>query len=226
MEQRRLDEIHQMFNIAEKPVMEFISEFLEEPPIVLFKDDIPEIALPLILKPINEYNENVCIKFELVITDGLDCELNKNRINKVNEMLVYNEIKESIGFLLFCLNHVFVAIKSSGMISNSKLLNIDLGLNPETWGFHGEYKHDLTIKKEFYEMNIKKLENADAESEKKINECISLLNEINITDDIINIEIEINSNIKNKKYIAINILEVRKPELPVISDMQYTEASQ
>jgi hypothetical protein len=213
MEQRRLDEIHQMFNIAEKPVMEFISDFLEEPPAIIFKDDIPSIAMPLILKPINEYNENYYIKFELIISDDND-EINVNRINKVNEMLVYNEIKESIGFLLFCLNHVFVAIKSSGMIANSKLLNIDLGLNPETWGFHGEYKHDLTIKKEFYEMNIKKLENADNESEQKINECINLLNEINISDEIINIEKDINTNLKNKKFIAINIVDIDKSTLP------------
>ena len=55
----------QIFNIAEKPIMEYISSFLEETPNTVFNSDIPTESDPLILLPIDDYKKDVYLKFTL-----------------------------------------------------------------------------------------------------------------------------------------------------------------
>ena len=56
---------NQMFNIAERPVMEFISKFLDEPINVIFNDELPTYVQQLTLLPIKEYREGICLKFTI-----------------------------------------------------------------------------------------------------------------------------------------------------------------
>ena len=223
-EERRLNEIHQMFNIAEKISMEFIADFLKEPHNIIFKDDIPITSNPIILKPIKEYNDQIYFKIELVIK-SIDDLNNEARIAKINEMLVYQDIKDVIGFVLFCINNVYTSIKTSGLINNAKIININPVLKPETWGFHAEYKHESTIKKEFYEQSINNFDNmlnndTSLTDIKKNNIKIAkakLIDEndlVCITNEIQTIETKINNKLKNNNFIAINIIELTADQLP------------
>lgn len=231
---------NQIFNIIEKPLMEYISEFMNEESSVLFKDDVPEDSDPLILIPIPEYKDNVYLKFTL----NTQLKINdNNRITKINNVIKYQNVKDAIGFLLYCIKSALPSIVISGMINNKPMLNINLCLDETNWVFYPKFQHDLTIKKIFLDETIINILNKKQQSDltneniqdlnNEFQKTILLLNEIKsqITPNILNLEEKMNKNYNSKPVLAINIEEILHHELPkkntnklpIISNLNYED---
>lgn len=58
-EEKMRAQTNQIFNMVERPVMQFISKFLDEPVGVIFKDKLIDQVDPLILRPIEEYDKDL-----------------------------------------------------------------------------------------------------------------------------------------------------------------------
>lgn len=222
---------HQIFNIAEKPIMEFISVFLEENPSIIFKEEIPNTSDPLILLPIKEYKKNIYLKFTLKTCYPNDTLDDSHRIANINDIVTHEYIKESIGFLLYCIKSVYPSIIASSMINNKPMINVDLELNEDNWTFYPKFQHELLIKKKFLEdalskiMAIKQQEHQDqqnpieldsVEINKEFHKIITSLDITNseITPEILETEKNINISYKNKPVIGIYVEEVTKNQLP------------
>lgn len=249
-EQKLQRQTQQIFNIAERPIMEYIAAFLEELPAVIFHDNIPEESDPLILLPMEEYNKEIYIKFTLKVVDSENKENEENRISNINDIIQYNNIKESIGFLVYCVKSVLPSIVASNMINNNPMLHIDLNLNEGNWSFYPVFKHDLTIKKNFCEDSISKImymkqqkdeplpDEIVADLNKELNTLIQTISKINlaITPEILEEEKKINMSYADKPILGIYITEISKdqlpkpkgvnneqPQLPVISNKSYND---
>jgi hypothetical protein len=227
-EQKLQQQTQQIFNIAEKPIMEYIAVFLEELPAVIFHDDIPKESDPLILLPIQEHKKDVYFKFTLKVIESENKESEINRINDINDIIKYDNIKESIGFLVYCINSVLPSIIASNMINNKPMLHIDLKLNESNWSFYPVFKHDLTIKKNFCEDSISKIIYMKQQKEeslsdemmddlnKELNNIIQSMSKINlaITPEILDEEKNINMSYVNKPILGIYVTEISKDQLP------------
>ena len=238
----------QIFNIAEKPVMEFITAFLREDPAVIFKDDIPAESDPLILLPINEYKKNIYLKFTLKpITNKMASE--GDRIKNINDIIEYEHIKESIGFLLYCVKSVYPSIVASNMINNKPMVNIDLELNESHWVFYPKFNHELTIKKKFLDESLSRIRYIKKQKEepvpadmvkeldKEFGNIIIEVGKVNneLTSEIVENEKKINDSFVDKPILGIFVEEIKKsqlpkpkygaeqPKLPVISSQSYED---
>lgn len=227
-EQKLQQQTQQIFNIAEKPIMEYIATFLEELPTVIFHDNIPEESDPLILLPIEEYKKDIYLKFTLKVVEYNNKESDANRISNINDIIQYDNVKESIGFLVYCIKSVLPSIVASNMINNNPMLHIDLNLNESNWSFYPVFKHDLTIKKNFCEDSISKImymkqqkdeplpDEMVAELNKELNTIIQSISKINleITPEILEEEKKINMSYVDKPILGIYVTELSKDQLP------------
>ena len=178
----------QIFNIAEKPVMEFLALFLDEPHETIFRDELPIESDPLILLPLADYKPDTYIKFtikpinladdssESVSNDtsnsisnvsvSNDTSDNSIRCGVINNIIEHQLVKNGVGFLWYCVKEVFASIIASSMINNKPLQNITIELNEQNWTFYPKYLCDLSHKKNFLEQAIIKLTNITENSDK------------------------------------------------------------
>ena len=250
-EQKLQQQTQQIFNIAEKPIMEYIATFLEELPATIFHDNIPEESDPLILLPIDEYKKDLYLKFTLKVVDSENNESEINRITDINDIIHYKNVKESIGFLVYCVKSVLPSIIASNMINNKPMIHIDLDLNENNWSFNPVFKHELTIQKNFYDDSISKIMYMKQQKEEPLpDEMVAKLNEellniiqaiskinLDITPEILENEKKINMSYVNKPVLGIYVTEISKdqlpkpkyvnneqPQLPVISNKSYEDS--
>lgn len=218
-----------IFNICEKPIMEYICHFLEDTSNVLFTDNIPVFSEPLIIKPIHEYNKNKFIIFRLKAfknMDELDNSDNSNRIDMINSIIKYKEIKEAIGFLLYAIKNVYAPIISKSLINNKPMINNVLELNEDRWVFQPKYLSDISMKNNFLTQT---LNNIDELKLNQHNDRMINVHELNIeykkvkemmknniesmTDEEKQNEKDINDGYKQKAIIGILINIISSAEL-------------
>ena len=261
----------QIFNIAEKPIMEYICKFLDEPCSVVFKDEMPVESDPLILLPMTEYKKKIYLKFTLKTipkepvdpvlrpeTLGVPAvslkhpatvdepESNIKRITNINNIIEYQRVKESIGFLVYCIKTCYPSIVVSGMINHKTMSNIILELNETDWSFTPVFSHDLSIKKKVLEETLNKImymkQNKDntltdaemLELNKQYNTVISEISKVQmqLTPEILELENQININMLYKPIIGIFVEEINEDQLPKknsnlkpISSAKYIDAN-
>jgi hypothetical protein len=235
-EEKIKQQTRQIFNISEKPILEYITDFLEEPASVIFKEDMPKESDPLILLPIPEYKEGVYLKFTLKTIDATDADnIDSHRITSINDIIHYKHVKESIGFLVYCIKSAYPSIIASSMINNKPMVHIDLELNESNWTFCPKFRHELTIKKKFLEDALSKIiymkQQTDepipnemaAEINKEYNNIIPALTQVNtdITPEILESEKKINISYRIKPVIGIFVTEINESQLPKYNNQQH-----
>lgn len=227
-EQKIKQQTQQIFNIAEKPIMEYITAFLEEPASIIFKDEIPKESDPLILLPIKEYKEEIYLKFTLKTINSDKADKDSIRITNINNIIEFDHIKDSIGFLMYCIKSVYPSILASSMINNKPMVHIDLELNESNWTFYPKFNHELTIKKKFLEDSLSKIMYMQKQTEEPLSEemlldlnkeyhnIVNTLSQVNIeiTPEILESEQKINSGYQNKPVIGIFVTEINESQLP------------
>ena len=220
---------NQVFNMVENPVMEYISKFMEETPNIIFKEDIPSFIEPFILLPWGDYKKDICIKFTLVPinADEATCK------EKIDSLIKYENIKEAIGFLFYCVKIVYPSVVASCMINNKPLLNTKLELDEENWVFRPVFLHELNHKRIFLEESLTKLfemkNNMDQLPPEMVDEVnaetadvIKSLSEVNeqITQDVLDIEKNINISYNDKAVLGIFVEEININDLPKNREME------
>jgi hypothetical protein len=218
-----------IFNIGEKPVMEYICHFLDDTPNILFKDTIPVFSEPLIIKPIHEYDKNKFVIFRLHtfknVSELNECD-NPNRVDMINSVIKYKEIKEAIGFLLYTVKNVYAPIIDQTLINNKTMVNNTIELNEEKWMFQPKYLSDISMKNAFLTQtlnNINELKlnqhndrsiniNELNQEYKKVKEMMHQNNK-DISDEIKQKEMDINEGYKQKAVIGILITIISSADL-------------
>lgn len=216
---------HQMFNIAEKPVLEFISAFLEEEPSVLFNEEITDECDPLILLPLEDYKKNIYLKFTLKHIHMADDD--DKRKESIDKLIMHEQVKEGIGFLLYCVKNVYSSILASNLINNKPLVNITLDLDENNWVIYPKFLHEFTHKKDFFEMSLGKVMTMQKnindfpkemvpEINKEFHTLIKSLTDVNnqITPEIKELENKINASYEDKVKLGIFVEEITKRDLP------------
>lgn len=223
----------QLFNFSEKPIMEYVCNFLNKNQSSLFIDKIPDKSDPLILLPIDDYKKNVYISFTLktVYPNDTD-EFNVNEISRIsalNDIIKYERVKESIGFIVYCIKTAFPSIIASGMIDNKPMINTFLELNENKWALVPIFNSDLTIKKKILEETLTKIMFMKQDNDNKLTQenlieiniqlenVINKLTEVNNSINIQGLENEKKINIEytNKPFIGIFVEEISEKDLPV-----------
>lgn len=218
----------QIFNIAEKPIMEYITMFLEETSDTTFTVDIPNKLDPLILLPMDDYKKNIYLRFTLKpIQKTQECD--KTRVQTINNIIEYKNVKEAIGFLQYCIQSVYPAIIASSMVNNKPMINTSLELNENEWSFNPIFKHNSTIKREFLEDALSKFiylkkedktltDSSVKEYNTKIQDISKKLSEVmkDTPTDSLEIEKSINIKYQHKPVIGIYVDEITKDQLPKI----------
>jgi hypothetical protein len=216
---------NKIFNIAEKPVSDFIALFLDESANVVFKDDIPTYTEPLILLPIAGYKDGVCIKFTIKPIKSLK-DLPDTSLT-IDSVIKHDKVKEGIGFLWYCIKEAYSAIHATAMINNKPLSDTYVSLNESDWVFRIKYASELTHKKNFLADTVNKLmyikQNIDKfppDMVEKINEelpkAVIQLNDVSkqLTPEIIAAEEKINESFVDKPVLGIFIEEILEKDLP------------
>ena len=218
-----------IFNIGEKPVMEYICNFLEDSANVLFSDEIPIFSEPLIIKPIHDYNKNKFIIFRLQAFKNVE-ELDKcdniNRVDMINSIIRYKEAKEAIGFLLYVVKNVHATIVAKTLTNNKPMINNVLDLNEEKWLFHPKYLSDISMKNNFLTQTLNDINELKLNQH---NDRMINVNELNneyrkvsemlkqnvdsITDEDKELEKNINDGYKEKAVIGILIDIIHSSDL-------------
>jgi hypothetical protein len=222
-EQRK--KTNQIFNIAERPVMDFITKFLEDTSNVIFKDEIPTYTEPLILLPINEYKAGVCIKFTIKPINLSDEQPEQSLT--IDSVINHAKVKEGIGFLWYCIKEVYTAVVATAMINNKPLTNTTMNLNEDNWTFYPKYVSEITSKKNFLESTLGKLmyikQNIAKFPPEMVDEIINEFPKVTdqlkivnaqITPEIIDIEKKINESYTKKPVLGIFIEEIFEKDLP------------
>ena len=225
----------QIFNIAEKPVMEFLALFLDEPHETIFRDELPIASDPLILLPLADYKPDTYIKFTIKpinLADDSNESVSDDtsngsiRCKVINNIIEHQLVKNGVGFLWYCVKEVFASIIASSMINNKPLQNITIELNEQNWTFYPKYLCDLSHKKNFLEQAVIKLtnitENRDkfdgdiADVEKSLQSAMLELTNVNnqITPEVLAEEIKINNSYSSQMVLGIFTEEIFEKDLP------------
>jgi hypothetical protein len=249
VDQKLQQQAHQLFNLSENVIMHFIAKFLDEVPSIIFKENIPEHIEPLILMPFDEYKNDKYLKFTLNVIKNKKFGSVK-RVESINNIIQHQNVKDAMGFLLYSIKSVLPSIVSSSMINNKPMLNINLELDGDSWVFCPVFENEIFIKRKFFEGTIQKIQiikqNEAAYNEltdekrndliQQYNNAVKSLNELVITDDIIESDKKINELYLDQYCIAINVCEITKDKLPkprvnsnqilpVISSKSYEDAT-
>jgi len=173
-------------------------------------------------------------------------ESNIKRITNINNIIEYQRVKESIGFLVYCIKTCYPSIVVSGMINHKTMSNIILELNETDWSFTPVFSHDLSIKKKVLEETLNKImymkQNKDntltdaemLELNKQYNTVISEISKVQmqLTPEILELENQININMLYKPIIGIFVEEINEDQLPKknsnlkpISSAKYIDAN-
>lgn len=239
----------QIFGIAEKPVMEFVSGFLDEPPSVIFSDEVPSTSDPLILKPFDDQEDQSSsgdyYQFNIEVVDLKTDD--PNRVEVINSLINHERIKEGIGFLYYCVKNAYASLLAASMINNNPIINLKIEMDEDNWCMYFKFYHELTHKRCFYQellrtaMNNRENYNTMNEEQKSnVNRCfmeaVEQLKEIDkqITPSIKQLENDTNAKNKDKCVLGIflkkiNEADLPRPEklpveelqLPAISDVSY-----
>lgn len=226
---------NQMFNIAERPVMEFISKFLDEPINVIFNDELPTYVQQLTLLPIKEYKEGICLKFTIKpIVSNLSDNEKKMSNNIIDKIIKNGKVKEGIGFIWYCIKEVFKSLVLSSMINRAPMENITIELNENNWEFYPKYSHEITQRKNYYEnilseliyykKNIDKfpetlITDINGEYIKTVNELISISKELESMPTLLDDEEKINESYRKNVVLGIFVEECLEKDLPRMHDI-------
>jgi hypothetical protein len=216
---------NQIFNIAERPVMDFISSFMEAPVVDIFKDEIPTYTEPLILLPISDYKDGVCIKFT-IRPINLSDEHPENLL-QISSIIHHTKVKEGVGFLWYCIKEAYTAIVATAMHDNKPLVRTTMDLNESDWVFYPRYANELTHKKNFLENALGKLMYIKQNTDKfppdvvekinidfpRITEQLTAVNR-QITPEIVAEEKKMNALYSNKPVLGIFVEEMLESDLP------------
>ena len=221
-EKKMLGQMNQIFNIAEVPVMDFITEFLDKPRGEIFIDSGSSITEPLILMPLEDYKKDVCLKFTLrtIVTDG-----DSDRVDNINRLLMHEKVCEGIGFLFYCVKSVYTPIVSKSMKDNNDMMNIKMELDQTNWTIAPRYLHELSHKKEFIDMslsqiihrkkeNIGDMDENNQEYERLVKSLVKLNKDF--TPEMFEREKAINDSFKHLPKIAISIADLHVSNLPKV----------
>ena len=216
-------QIDRIFNIAEYPVMEFISKFINDSPSSIFIDNSVKYKEPLILLPFKEYDINKYIQFNLVI------DLRSKIVQKIpiDSIIKHKPVRDGIGFLWHCVREVFESIISSNLINKKNMENITIELDEKNWFFYPKYTNHLSTKKIELENVIHKIDYVNNnlnkftpdESIKINNEFKNAINQLEILNIQINKEIldddqKINESFLHRHIIYIQMDEILEADLP------------
>lgn len=215
----------QIFDLAENPIMEFITKFLDEPHSLVFTEDIIYTTEPLILLPIDEYKKDKYIRFNLKVIKNSEKKNDKKRLEYLNDIVQYQGIKEALGFVLYCVKTVLPSVVGSSMINNKPLLNINLELDEVYWVFKPVHINDNITKKKFFEDSIEKIkyiksqnheipDNMKKEMDMEYENIVNELDKLNITPDMIEMDKKLSESYTNNYVIAIVADEITKDQLP------------
>jgi hypothetical protein len=225
------NQTNHIFNVSEKALMTFMSKFLDEPASVLFNDAVPQQSEPVILLPIPEYDKDIHFKFSLDVIENKTYK-SKKRIDDINKVIEHKLVRDTIGFLFYAVKNVFPSIIAT-MDNNKPLANIVMELDEINWVFYPVFKNDKLIKKSYYEDSLMKMEyylstkkdDIDENELKSLNDQIEnftkLLNEIELTNDDMNLDFNMNKLYANKHTISINLNELSREELPRPDKMKF-----
>jgi hypothetical protein len=179
--------------------------------------------------PLEDYKEDVYIKFSMIpiTAENFGSEDNIQRVNNIKSMIKHERVKEGIGFLYYCVKHVYASLMSVAMINNNQLVNLKVQLDEENWVFYLQFYHEITHKKEFYENVLqttlqarKQYNTLDEEQKQLLNEeftkSVFQLKEIKtkITPEIKQEEIDTNELYKTRVKLGIFIEDLDKKDLP------------
>lgn len=231
--QQARQEMTQIFNIGENAVMNYIANFLDDAPSVVFNTDIPDPSEPFILLPLEDYKKHICLKFNMVsltkaglpvnpadqsIIDGSVC---------IDDVCMFDKVREGVGFMFYCAKTVYSSIIHTSMIDNKPLTNTELDFNQANWSFQPKFYHDTSLKIKFNEkilgkiMYIRKkredfppetVANADNDYKQVIDTLVELgkKNTEVIKDD----EDDINSDFYKRPRLQVFITELHEKDLP------------
>jgi hypothetical protein len=218
-EEKLKKEMSMVFDMTENPIMEYIADFLEEPPSVVFKEAVPTFINPLIMKPIEDYKKGIYLKFSL--KSVIDNQTNPN----IKELIKHESIRETIGFIYYAVKICYSSIVASSMINNKPMVNTSLVLDEDTWSFYPQYQHDDTIKQNFLQETLgnvtgmrTNLNNYSPDDQKTINKdylsLMTQLGDLEITDDIKDEESAVNKTYTTKPRLVIVVDELQEKDLP------------
>jgi hypothetical protein len=217
--EKAVNQTNQVFNIAEKVVMEFVAAFLEEEPKVIFKEAVTEYSEPLILMPLEDYKKHICVQFDTFITTDRGGD---DRIAHIKDLLSFEKVREGIGFLLYCIQNVYASVLATTMINSKPLVNVRIALDTTNWVFYPEFRHEKTYEKEHYETMIRQVAQQFTGKEVppnvtvKLQELVAKINAIdNATDaaSIKEVEVKMNELFKSKCVLALSLVDVHKTKV-------------
>lgn len=126
-EQKNEIQVKKMFDIAEKPIMEYICYYLKVKPDELFTEGIalPTLSDSLVLYPIHDYSENY-LSFSLEMNEhDTPCSLPQ-------QLFQYQEVHESLEFINYSIQQVFATVMN-------EVIKEDMFQNVMTNSFHLEF---------------------------------------------------------------------------------------
>jgi hypothetical protein len=217
-QKQKEDQSKQMFGMAEKPIMRYIAAFLDETHEAIFLDDMPDVEDPLILLPMDDYKKDICIKFTLANV-GPDYKLD------LKTLIDHDLIKESIGFIYYCVRSVYGSVVSSTLINKTPMITTILCLDEENWVFTPQFMHEDTKKRVFlqealgklmYMMKDPAIDNSMLikinEEYKKVLLALAQLGEP--SEEIKSLEEQINKTYASKPRLGIFVEEIHRNQLP------------
>lgn len=224
---------NQIFNIAEVPIMNYIAIFLEEDANAIYKDNIPTFTEPFILLPLDDYKKEICLKFNMVPVNSNNMAINPDNQKLIDEavpmsdLVNYDKVREGIGFLYYCAKSVYTSVVYADMIDNKILANTKLELDQKDWSFYPYFRHEINTKKQFLEETLDRIvlmkknrsefsshdmKDVDTEYHKIVDTLTQLNNEY--TDEIKEIETNINKDFIDRPKMRIFITELHEDDLP------------
>lgn len=187
-EQKIKEHAHRVFNILEKPMMEFIANYLEAPEEKVFVDKIPPISEPIILNPVDEKEEYLHLIW--------NCDSHDTTTN-LKEYVHHSSVKQSIGFLLQSAEMVYGSLIARGLQDEyrKQLQNFVLSFDENTLSFklmfQSEQERKIIILNKYASELVKKMQDRKYDEHKqdittKIHQTSASLNKIKqeLTDEI------------------------------------------
>lgn len=210
-----------MFDMTEKPLMEYISAFLEEPSDVIFKESLPNFVNPIIMKPVKDYKKKKYLKFSLRTV------MAEEKYDKpdIKELMKYEPVRETIGFIFYSLKMCYASIVASSMINNKPLISTVMEIDEQNWSFQPVYKDMEHLKQEHLQNTLgkliemrKKINTFSEETQGNINtdyrNVMTQLAGITISSDVEEEEKKVNSGYTTKPRLVIVVDEMLEKDLP------------